>query len=124
MAPTTRPRPASALLAGAVLVGLLWQGAALAHQGAKPPPRHGLAAPPLHARQFLVGDQDAERGATLGGGRRPEPAGGGWVAVVATVARAAPGSRPGLWRARGAACLRGRPRLAWSRAPPSHLQLA
>jgi hypothetical protein len=122
MALTTRPRPATALLAGAVLVGLLWPGAALAHLGAEPASRHGLAAAPLHAGQLLVGGQGVERGAMLEGGRRGAAA-SGWVAVVAALVGAAPGSRRGLWRSRGAAHVRTRRRRAWSRAPPSHLQL-
>jgi hypothetical protein len=123
MALTTRPRPASALLAVAVLVGLLGPVAAPMQVDAEPASRHGVAAPPLHARQLLVGGRDLERGALVEAGRRQVSArAGGWVADVAALASAAPGSRCGRWWSAGAAGARSRPRRAWSRAPPFHLQ--
>jgi hypothetical protein len=121
-----RPRLASALVVLAVLLGLLGSGAATAHPGADQRPHQGVAAPPFHAGQFVLRDQDSGLRALTERGRRQGPANTSALVamLVGALAWAGPGSRTGAWRSAGTAGSRGRPRRPWSRAPPRHLQPA
>ena len=121
MTHATRPRPASALLVLALLLGLLGPGAVMAQPGAGRAGHQGVAASPLHAVQLVLPDRSA---GLLTAAERGQRHGSAWpgasaAALVAALVAAGLGSRSRVWRSLGGAGQRGRPRRTRSRAPPS-----
>jgi hypothetical protein len=121
-----RPRPASAVLVLAVLLALLGPGVALVHPGTHQAPQQHVVAAPVHAAQLGSRDHGAWPRALVGRDHRQASVSTSTLVmvVVATLLSAVVAARRGGWWPAAAAAACGRPRRAWSRAPPCHLQPA